>query len=85
MQNKIERFIQNWIVNAKGISLDEIGLIDNFFEKGWLDSLAMFRMLLELELEFDLQLDLDRLFTDAEPNITSLAKYLEMTRKSCQE
>ncbi len=76
MIQQIEVFIQQWIADYKGLAVEKINLDDNVFEQGWLDSLAMFRLVLEIELEFDLTPNLGRLFTEAKPNIASLSKTL---------
>lgn len=69
----IAEFIRHWMVNQKGLSANDIDLDENFFHAGWVDSLGMFRLIFELESEFDCILDQTSLFCDARPTINSIA------------
>ncbi|MFA5984405.1 MAG: acyl carrier protein [Methylococcaceae bacterium] len=81
MKNKFAVFIQQWLADQKGLEIDSIDMHANFFEQGWLDSLGMFRLLVEIETTFAMETDQLSLFTDAEPNIASLASALSAQGK----
>ena len=70
---KIATFISQWLADQKGFSVEDINFDENIFQTGLIDSLGMFRLLFEIEKEFNLELNQNELFNNAQPTIHSLA------------
>ena len=74
----IREFIQQWIMrNAIQPPLSQAELLDqNLFAQGYIDSLAMFRLILELEVNFKKPIDQAHFFSEAQPTISSMSLVL---------
>ncbi len=52
---KVEVFLKEWLSDRSGISTKEIDVENNMFEAGYVDSLGVFGLILELENEFHVE------------------------------
>ena len=80
MNENIENFIQNWISEKNEIPIEDIHLDQNFFQAGYIDSLAMFRLLFEIETEFDIDIDQNEIFSNTLVTISGLAETISNTQ-----
>jgi acyl carrier protein len=73
MEKYIE-FIKEWIVENRNISMSEIDIKANLFEKEYLDSLSVFGMIMDLEDSFDLKFEPEELMAKNAATIQGLAE-----------
>ncbi len=59
--NEYEEFIVDWIVKKKNIELSEINLTADIFEAGYLDSLSVFSLVMDIESKFNVNFNAEDL------------------------
>lgn len=79
MKKNIEAFIQNWISEKNEIPVGDIHVDENFFQAGYIDSLAMFRLLFDIETEFNIEIDQNTLFSSTLTTISGLSNTISQT------
>jgi len=84
-KENIAAFICQWIAKQKGLNTDDIDVDENFFQAGWVDSLGMFRLIFELEGEFNCTLDQSALFCNAYPSVNMLADQVFLQLNPCAQ
>lgn len=75
--NKYESFLVNYISKKVNIEKEVIKTNVNIFSEGYIDSLGVFTLFLEIEEEFDIVLDEDAIFDDRLSSIEGLSKIIE--------
>ena len=74
MEDRMIKFIQNWISESKGIDQENIKLTENIFQVGYVDSLGLFRLIFEVESQFDIEVRQDDLFSSGATSIIELVQ-----------
>lgn len=74
--NKYQEFLIEWVSENSGISKDVIDVNVNMFENAYMDSLALFRLLVDLEMNFGITLDENDILDDKASTIEGFADIL---------
>ena len=72
--SKYDHFIIDWIVENRGGELDDIDVYANLFEAGYLDSLSVFGIIMDIEDNFNIKFTPDELISEAASTINGLAE-----------
>ena len=82
MAAQVEKWIVEWFLAHTGMAESDLpaGLTENYFEKGWLDSLAFVDFVADLEAEFGVRFSNEQFQDRAFATIAGLAGIIGPTR-----
>jgi len=73
---RLSEFIKKWIAEQKGFDAETLGTKEHMFQAGYLDSLGIFRLIVDVEAEFGVELDQDSLFCSGATDIDALSEVM---------
>ena len=74
--DEFKEFLISWICNQNGLQEDTIECEKNMFENGYVDSLGLFGLLLDIEEKFNIVLTEDDILDDSASTINGLSSIL---------
>jgi len=74
--NKYENFLIEWVGENSGIKKEIIDINANMFENAYVDSLALFGLLVDIEMNFGITLDENDILDDKASTIKGFAEIL---------
>ena len=72
----IQQFIVDWITGHRGFAEHDIDVSADIFAEGYVDSLSMFRLILEIENYLETEVDQNYLFEQERLSIVSISSLL---------
>ncbi|WP_024851375.1 acyl carrier protein [Hydrogenovibrio kuenenii] len=78
-KEQVVEFIKNWIAEHKGLDIEALDKDEHMFQAGYLDSLGLFRLIFDVESEFDVEFDQSELFCSGATSIDSLGDAMAQT------
>ncbi|WP_345993680.1 acyl carrier protein [Sulfurimonas sp. HSL-1716] len=75
--NEYKEFLISWICEKTGIEKNKIDSEINMFENGYVDSLSLFGLLLDIETNFGVTLDTDDILNDRAATVDGLSEILK--------
>lgn len=73
---QIVGFVKQWMAENKGLEAEALDIKEHMFQAGYLDSLGLFRLIVDVEAEFGVELDQDQLFCSGATDIDSLSEVM---------
>ncbi|MBI1984715.1 MAG: acyl carrier protein [Candidatus Wildermuthbacteria bacterium] len=79
MSSQIQNAVLQWFVSHASLKEDEIGAMihENYFEKGWVDSLAFISFVNDMEQEFGIRFSNNEFQERTFATIAGVAKIIE--------
>lgn len=74
IKTQVSKFIKNWIAEHKGLDAETLDTEEHMFQAGYLDSLGLFRLIFDVESEFDVEFDQNQLFCSGATDIDALSE-----------
>jgi len=71
---QLSEFIKAWIAEHKGFDAETLDTKKHLFQAGYLDSLGLFRLIFDVESEFDVEFDQNELFRTGAIDIDALSE-----------